>query len=289
MQVTSTIMLETNHGADILVTTPNCISVAHVAIRDTQSILAAVSGAGLTRFEHTVRFSKTAYTVEAMGLCALRRMNAEDRQQEKIGEFVRYAITSDLVKLREMITKQKMDPNAKDVSTREHSESNVESTYDGLLFDSPSNGSNRVVSARLSTHQEVYNEPVNAEPKRLDFIGLALPIRRGSRSVERTDVRSFRSRRSVTDYSDHTARNSIDEPNQWANPPMSKPAALYVSPPVSMKEHAPMRKNLRYAGKRVIMAIRVKSAIPDIEKLQLMRLMLQKYTKPSPDAKHIHS
>ncbi|KAL3671737.1 hypothetical protein V7S43_003647 [Phytophthora oleae] len=41
-------------------------------------------------------------------------MNAEDRAQEKIAEFVRYAITSDLVQLRAMITKQKMDPNAKD-------------------------------------------------------------------------------------------------------------------------------------------------------------------------------
>lgn len=54
-----------------------------------------------------------------MGLCALRRMNAEDREQEKVCEFVRYAITSDLVKLREMITKRKMDPNAKDVSKTE--------------------------------------------------------------------------------------------------------------------------------------------------------------------------
>ncbi|KAK1945168.1 Ankyrin-3 [Phytophthora citrophthora] len=49
-----------------------------------------------------------------MGLCWSRRMNAEDREQEKIAEFVRYAITSDLVHLQAMITKQKMDPNAKD-------------------------------------------------------------------------------------------------------------------------------------------------------------------------------
>ncbi|KAG6977269.1 hypothetical protein JG688_00000539 [Phytophthora aleatoria] len=41
-------------------------------------------------------------------------MHAEDRAQEKIAEFVRYAISSDLDKLREMITKRKMNPNAKD-------------------------------------------------------------------------------------------------------------------------------------------------------------------------------
>jgi hypothetical protein len=144
-----------------------------------------------------------------------------------------------------------------------------------------------VTSARLSlsSHPEIYSEPVNAEPRPLDFIGLELqPRRRGSRSVEQTDVRSFRSRRSVTDYSDHTARQASthDESNQhWAMP---KPAALYVSPPVSTKEHAPMRKNLRYAGKRVIMAIRVKRAIPDPEKLELMRLLLRKYTTPAAPA-----
>ncbi|KUF91739.1 Methylmalonic aciduria type A [Phytophthora nicotianae] len=53
-----------------------------------------------------------------MGSCASRRrMQAEDRAQEKIAEFVRYAISSDLVKLREMITKGKMNPNAKDIPT----------------------------------------------------------------------------------------------------------------------------------------------------------------------------
>jgi hypothetical protein len=55
-----------------------------------------------------------------MGLCATRGVRAEDREQEKVAEFVRYAITSDLVKLREMITKRKMDPNAKDVSAELH-------------------------------------------------------------------------------------------------------------------------------------------------------------------------
>ncbi|EGZ16035.1 hypothetical protein PHYSODRAFT_509535 [Phytophthora sojae] len=50
-----------------------------------------------------------------MGLCAARGMTAEDREQEKVAEFVRYAITSDLVKLQEMIVKKKMNPNAKDV------------------------------------------------------------------------------------------------------------------------------------------------------------------------------
>lgn len=42
-----------------------------------------------------------------MGLCAARGMTAEDREQEKVAEFVRYAITSDLVKLQEMIVKRK--------------------------------------------------------------------------------------------------------------------------------------------------------------------------------------
>lgn len=54
---------------------------------------------------------------------------------------------------------------------------------------------------------------------------------------------------------------------------------------MSTKEHAPLQKNLRYAGKRVIMAIRVKSAMPDTEKLQLMQLMLKKHTTPT-DSKH---
>ncbi|KAL4144437.1 hypothetical protein PRNP1_013570 [Phytophthora ramorum] len=49
-----------------------------------------------------------------MGLCPLSRMTAEDREQERVAEFVRFAITADLVKLREMISKTKMDPNAKD-------------------------------------------------------------------------------------------------------------------------------------------------------------------------------
>ncbi|KAG1711114.1 hypothetical protein DVH05_013830 [Phytophthora capsici] len=49
-----------------------------------------------------------------MGLCWARRMTAEDRAQEKVAEFVRYAIASDVVQLRAMITKRKMDPNAKD-------------------------------------------------------------------------------------------------------------------------------------------------------------------------------
>eukprot|EP00644_Phytophthora_capsici_P010576 jgi/Phyca11/116187/e_gw1.30.519.1 len=51
-----------------------------------------------------------------MGLCWARRMTAEDRAQEKVAEFVRYAIASDVVQLRAMITKRKMDPNAKDVT-----------------------------------------------------------------------------------------------------------------------------------------------------------------------------
>ncbi|KAI9989477.1 hypothetical protein PInf_019760 [Phytophthora infestans] len=50
-----------------------------------------------------------------MGPCASRRrLDAEDRAQEKIAEFVQYVISSDLAKLREMITKRKMNPNAKD-------------------------------------------------------------------------------------------------------------------------------------------------------------------------------
>ncbi|KAE9020961.1 hypothetical protein PF005_g6023 [Phytophthora fragariae] len=311
-----------------------------------------------------------------MGLCPSRSMTAEDREQEKIAEFVRYAITSDLVKLREMIVKKKMDPNAKDrfgmnavhwasyvgeleciqelvkagglpsardsngrnalhhASRKDHDEvvrylvttANMDINSRSENQDTPlhkavrgksikvlevllklgadanlrneqnrtpleeleatmptpsneSNGSNCVTSARLSTHTEIYREPVSTEPRPLDFIGLALQPRRESRTVERTDVRSFRSRRSVTDFSDQTGRRgSTDESGQWATTALPKPAALYVSPPVSTKEHAPMRKNLRYAGKRVIMAIRVKCAIPDTEKLQLMRLMLQKHT-----------
>ncbi|EEY57702.1 uncharacterized protein PITG_00267 [Phytophthora infestans T30-4] len=51
-----------------------------------------------------------------MGPCASRRrLDAEDRAQEKIAEFVQYVISSDLAKLREMITKRKMNPNAKDL------------------------------------------------------------------------------------------------------------------------------------------------------------------------------
>lgn len=147
-----------------------------------------------------------------------------------------------------------------------------------------------MTSAERSTRTEIYSEPLNAEPRPPDFVGLALkPIRRGSCSVEHTDVKSFRSRRSVTEYSDHTARsNSIPhEPSKWAISAMSKPAALYASPPVK-KGHTPLRKNLRYAGKRVIMAIRVKKALSGTDKLELMRLMLLKATTAQESTHHQH-
>ncbi|GMF38882.1 unnamed protein product [Phytophthora fragariaefolia] len=145
-----------------------------------------------------------------------------------------------------------------------------------------SNGSNSVISVRHSTRTEIYSEPANVKPRPLDFIGLALQPRRESRTVERTDVRSFRSRRSVTDYSDQTGRaGSHNESGQWATTPLPNPAARYVSPPISPKEHVPLRRNLRYAGKKVITAIRLKSAMPDNEKLQLMQLMLQKHASPT--------
>ncbi|KAL3671738.1 hypothetical protein V7S43_003648 [Phytophthora oleae] len=140
------------------------------------------------------------------------------------------------------------------------------------------NGLTQVTPARLAIHKEIYHEPIPAEPRQLDFIGLALkPIPRGSRNIERTDVRSFMSRRSITECSDHTTRrHSIsDEPIQWATSAMPT-TAVSISPSVSKK--TPLRKNLRYAGKRVMMAIRVKSALSGTDKLELMRLMLQKHT-----------
>ncbi|KAG6609283.1 ankyrin repeat domain-containing protein [Phytophthora cinnamomi] len=284
-------------------------------------------------------------------------MAAEDREQEKVAEFVRYAITSDIVRLREMIAKRKMNPNAKDrfgmnavhwasyvgeleciqelikagvtkakvdINSRSENQDTplhkavrgksirvlevllklgadanlrneqnrtpleeLEASMPTPLVNNEGSVSNRVTSARLSAHTEIYNEPVNAEPRPLDFIGLELQPRRESRSVERTDVRSFRSRRSITEHSDRTGRRgSHDESSKWATtPPLPKPAQLYVSPPVSAKDHVPLRKNLRYAGKRVIMAIRVKSALHDTEKLQVMRLMLQKHTTTT-NSKH---
>ncbi|KAJ8578056.1 hypothetical protein ON010_g1154 [Phytophthora cinnamomi] len=352
-----------------------------------------------------------------MGLCAARGMAAEDREQEKVAEFVRYAITSDIVRLREMIAKRKMNPNAKDpdslvakprnmnfraasyvgeleciqelikagglpsatdangrnalhhacrkdhddvvrylvtkakvdINSRSENQDTplhkagfyfcwylpyvafvrvgqhvschgavrgksirvlevllklgadanlrneqnrtpleeLEASMPTPLVNNEGSVSNRVTSARLSAHTEIYNEPVNAEPRPLDFIGLELQPRRESRSVERTDVRSFRSRRSITEHSDRTGRRgSHDESSKWATtPPLPKPAQVYVSPPVSAKDHVPLRKNLRYAGKRVIMAIRVKSALHDTEKLQVMRLMLQKHTTTT-NSKH---
>ncbi|ETK87852.1 hypothetical protein F441_07905 [Phytophthora nicotianae CJ01A1] len=308
-----------------------------------------------------------------MGSCASRRrMQAEDRAQEKIAEFVRYAISSDLVKLREMITKGKMNPNAKDrfgmnaihwasyvgalecikelikvggsptaidsngrnalhhacrkdhdevvrylVSTAkvdinsrsENQDTPLHKAVRGksvkvmemllnlgadpnlrneqnktpleeleAMMSTPMteiNRSDRVTSARLEKF-----EPSNAEPRPLDYryIGLALqPIRRESNYMERTDVRSFLSRRSVTECTDHTARRSSisEEPSQWATSTSSNP---YASSPESTKEHTPVHKDLHYAGERVIMAIRVKSALSDTEKLEAMRQMLQQYT-----------
>ncbi|KAG3182941.1 hypothetical protein PC128_g14441 [Phytophthora cactorum] len=307
-------------------------------------------------------------------------MHAEDRAQEKIAEFVRYAISSDLDKLREMITKRKMNPNAKDrfgmnaihwasyvgelecikelikaggsptakdsngrnalhhACRKDHDEvvrylvstAKVDINSRSENQDTPlhkavrgksikvvemllklgadpnlrneqnrtplgeleaatspaltieSNASNRVTSAKLPTPIEIRNEATNPELRPPDFIGLALqPIRRGSHTTERTEVRSFMSRRSITECTDHTARkNSMsEEPSKWATSKLSKPAALYVSSPDPKKEHASLQKDLHYAGERVIMAIRVKGALSDAEKLGLMRLMLEKHTR----------
>lgn len=125
-----------------------------------------------------------------------------------------------------------------------------------------------------SARREQY-EPFKAEPRPLEYVELALqPIRRDSHS----ERRSFMSRRSVTECTDRTARrNSIsEEPSQWATSTVSK---QYASSP---KEDTPLRKDLHYAGERVIMAIRVKGALSDTEKLNLMRAMLLKHVT-SPD------
>ncbi|KAF1775590.1 hypothetical protein GQ600_3863 [Phytophthora cactorum] len=224
-----------------------------------------------------------------MGPCASRRrMHAEDRAQEKIAEFVRYAISSDLDKLREMITKRKMNLTRRmfacsesclgaeylitiAIAVRGKSIKVVEmllklgadpNLRNEVSFSS--NASNRVTSAKLPTHIEIRNEATNPELRPPDFIGLALqPIRRGSHTTERTEVRSFMSRRSITECTDHTARrNSMsEEPSKWATSTLSKPAALYVSSPDPKKEHASLQKDLHYAGERVIMAIRVKGCL----------------------------
>lgn len=44
------------------------------------------------------------------------------------------------------------------------------------------------------------------------------------------------------------------------------------------------RKNLKYAGKRVIMALRVKKNLPGDEKRQIIRLLLEKYTTGTPES-----
>ncbi|RLN14428.1 hypothetical protein BBJ28_00010278 [Nothophytophthora sp. Chile5] len=66
--------------------------------------------------------------------------------------------------------------------------------------------------------------------------------------------------------------------------PVSSPVTLYMSPPVSPAMGDVKRKNLRYAGKRVIMALRVKKALPDDEKIHMIRLLMLKYTATSAPA-----
>ncbi|POM74871.1 Ankyrin repeat domain containing hypothetical protein 31 [Phytophthora palmivora] len=172
----------------------------------------------------------------------------------------------------EVLLKLGADPNLRNEQNRTPLEE-LEATMPTSTTEN--NDSNFVTSARLPDRPGVYREPIPTRPESK----LALqPIRRGSYSTERTDVRDFMSRRSVTEYSDRCDHHpeirssGSNEPGQWATAP--KPVLTVPTPQV---QSTPVRKTLRYAGKRVIMAIRVKSALVDTEKLELMRLLLQKH------------
>ncbi|RLN20185.1 hypothetical protein BBJ28_00015551 [Nothophytophthora sp. Chile5] len=258
-----------------------------------------------------------------MGVCASYAMKTEDREHEKTTTFVRYATSSDLPNLQKMI-KNKMDVNARDVrsSYAGKVECVEELLKAGALPNATdANGrnalhhacrkdhdeihevdiANRVESAELSARSEMSEDPKQQDDtvnKPLDSATLTLdmsvPTRRRS-SVEHTAIRRFGSRRSPGDqYSDQTTEQQGQ--GQWVSAvvaptlesssslPVSSPVTLYASPPVSPTMNTARRKNLRYAGKRVIMALRVKKALPDEEKIHMIRLLILKYTTASAPA-----
>lgn len=51
-----------------------------------------------------------------MGLCASRQQRKADEAMAKTSEFVRFAMLGDIASVKRMLSKDKIDPNAQDVS-----------------------------------------------------------------------------------------------------------------------------------------------------------------------------